>query len=103
LVCYTDARVSSCTRGCAGGARVGARRRGSGASNSRTLTEYSPRPACDGGDCGDAHTERCVRVWCWIERPRGRDWVCVWHGAGSREGSGGAGENGLGVEGLGLL
>jgi len=54
-------------------------------------------------DCEGAHTECCVRVWCWIERPRGRDWVCVCHGAGSREGSGGAGENGLGVEGRGLL
>ena len=48
-------------------------------------------------DCGDAHTECCVRVWCWIERPRGRDWVCVWHGAGGRGGSGGAGENELRV------
>ena len=48
-------------------------------------------------DCGDAHTECCVRVWCWIERPRGRNWVCVWHGAGSRGGSGGAGENELRV------
>ena len=45
-------RASALVRGesgCAGGARVGARRRGSGASNSRTLTEYSPQPACDAG------------------------------------------------------
>ena len=28
-------------------------------------------------DCGDAHTECCVRVWCLIARPLGRDWVCV--------------------------
>ena len=45
-------------------------------------------------DCGDARTECCVRVWCWIERPLGRDWVCMWHGACIR-GSGGAGENEL--------
>ena len=45
-------RASALVRGesgCAGGARVGARRRGSGASDSRTLTEYSPQPACDAG------------------------------------------------------
>ena len=36
-----------CESGCTGGARVGVRRRGSGASDSRTLTEYSLRPACD--------------------------------------------------------
>ena len=35
--------------GCADGARVGARRRGNGTSDNKTLTEYSPRPACDGG------------------------------------------------------
>jgi hypothetical protein len=35
--------------GCAEGARVGARRRGNGTSDNKTLTEYSPRPACDGG------------------------------------------------------
>ncbi len=46
-------------------------------------------------DCGDAHTECCVRVWCWIERPLGRDWVCMWHGAGSRGGSGGSGGAGV--------
>jgi len=28
-------------------------------------------------DCGEAHTECCVRVWCLIARPLGRDWVCV--------------------------
>ena len=38
-----------CESGCSGGGRVGARRRVSGVSDSRTLTEYSPRPACDAG------------------------------------------------------
>ena len=28
-------------------------------------------------DCGDADTSCCVRVWCLIARPLGRDWVCV--------------------------
>jgi len=53
--------------------------------------------------CEGAHIEYCVRVWCWIERPRGRDWVCVWCWAGSRGGGGGAGENGLKVGGRGRL
>jgi len=44
-----------------------------------------------------------VRVWCWIDNQRGRDWVCVWRGAGSRGGGGGAGENGLKVGGQGQL
>ena len=35
--------------GRAEGARVGARRRGNGTSDNKTLPEYSPRPACDGG------------------------------------------------------
>ncbi len=26
---------------------------------------------------GDAHTACCLRVWCLIELPLGRDWVCV--------------------------
>jgi hypothetical protein len=28
-------------------------------------------------DCGDADTACCVRVWCLIARPLGRDWVCA--------------------------
>jgi len=53
-------------------------------------------------DCGDAHTECCVRVWCWVERLLNHDWVCMCRWAGSC-GSGGAGENGLRVGGRGPL
>ncbi len=38
-----------------------------------------PRPAC------------CVRMWRLIAQPLGRDWVCVWRGAGGRGDGGGAG------------
>ncbi len=46
-----------CESGCTEGARVGARRRGNGTSDNKTLTEYSPPPACDGvGHCSTAGT-----------------------------------------------
>ena len=48
-------------------------------------------------------TEGYVRVWCWIGRPLGRDWVCVWRGAGNRGDSGEAGEYELRVGGRGPL
>jgi hypothetical protein len=56
---------------------TGARRRRNGASVSRTLTEYSRATRMRWGwtpsDCEGAHSECCIRMWSWIERPRGRE------------------------------
>ena len=46
-----------------------------------------PRPAC------------CVRMWRLIAQPHGRDWVCVWRGAGGRGDGGRAGWRALRGEG----
>jgi hypothetical protein len=64
-------------------AGVCASRCGGGASDSKTLPEYSPRPAC------------CVRMWRLIAQPLGRDWVCVWRGAGGHGDGGEAGWHAL--------
>ena len=69
-------------------AGVCASRCGGGAPDSKTLPEW-----------GNTHTACCVRVWCLIARPLGRGWVCVWRGAGSRGGGGGAGWHALRGEG----
>jgi hypothetical protein len=78
----TGSRVHRARRPSAAGVRTS--RRGDGTSDSKTLPEYSRDPhVMEGAAC-------CVRVWCLIERPLGRGWVCVWRGAGGRGGDGGA-------------
>ena len=96
-------------RGCAaregapGGALVGARRRGSGASDSRTITEYSQRPTCDaGGRRATAGTPtRNAACACGVGSSGRVDATGCACGTGPAAASGGAGENGLKVGGRG--
>ena len=59
-------------------AGVCAMRSGGGASDSNTVPEYSPRPACDGGFATAGTPTQHDEYACGVSlRPLGHDWVCV--------------------------